>query len=107
MRRLRTRSVGTKLTEDEYALVTAACPEPNLSDWIRRALLAAVRTQPTERVIVAELLALRAIVLALHFSIVSGERLTAERLHTLIDRADGDKLFKAEERLAGCEPRRR
>jgi hypothetical protein len=36
MRNLRTHSIGTQLTDQELATVVAACPEPILSEWIRR-----------------------------------------------------------------------
>ncbi len=112
MRPFRTRSVGIKLSEAEYATLVTACPEPNLSKWSRRTLLAAAQSEPVDRLILAELLAMRAIVLTLHFSIVSGEPMTAERLRALVDRADEEKVLRAQERLAGesnpkSEPRRR
>jgi hypothetical protein len=107
MRRLRTRSVGTKLTDEEYAMLVAACPEPTLSEWIRRVLLSAARAQHVEHLILAELLALRAIVVTLHFSIASGEKLTSETLHHLMELADREKFLKAMERLATAPDRSR
>jgi hypothetical protein len=74
MRHLRTNSVGTKLT-NEFAAVVAACPEPTLSEWICQVPLAVARSQPVDRTILAELLALRAIVITMHFS--NGEKLDA------------------------------
>lgn len=54
----------------------------------------------------AELLALRAILLNLHFAVCSGEPVTAETMRRLIDRADQDKLQHAQERLASADARR-
>jgi hypothetical protein len=100
MRKLRTRTVSTKLTVDEFAIVEAACQEPNLSEWVRRTLLTAASAPSFDRLIVAELLATRAIVVTLHFSALNGEKLTADTLNRLIERADRDKFLKAQERLA-------
>jgi hypothetical protein len=47
----------------------------------------------------AELSALRAILLNVLFRQSNGERLTAEEMQRLVDRADSDKLRKARERL--------
>ena len=47
----------------------------------------------------AELVALRAILLNVLFKQSNGERLTAEEMQRLIERADSDKLRKARERL--------
>jgi hypothetical protein len=47
----------------------------------------------------AELVALRAILLNVLFRQSNGERLTAEEMQRLVDRADSDKLGKARERL--------
>ena len=101
MRNLRTHSVGTKLTDEEFAAVIAACPEPTLSEWIRRVLLTAARQQSVDQLILAELLALRAIVVTMHFSLANGEKLTPDTLHRLMALADDEKFQKASQRLAG------
>jgi hypothetical protein len=48
----------------------------------------------------AELLALRAILLNVLFKLAIGEKPTAEQMQRLIDRADSDKLKKVREGLA-------
>ena len=50
--------------------------------------------------LMAELVALRAILLNVVYKLGNGEKLTAEEMQRLIDRADSDKLKKARERLA-------
>ena len=47
----------------------------------------------------AEVVALRAILLNVLFKQSNGERLTAADMQRLIDRADSDKLMKARKRL--------
>ena len=49
--------------------------------------------------LMAELVALRAILLNVLFKQAKGEPVTAEEMQRLIDRADSDKLRKARERL--------
>jgi hypothetical protein len=47
----------------------------------------------------ADLVALRSILLNALFKLANGQTLTAEEVQRLIDRADSDKLRKARERL--------
>jgi len=74
----RTKSISTKVTEEEYALFESLAGE-----------------QP----IVAELLALRVILLNALFSIANREPLTAQDMQDIINRADAGKSAKALERL--------
>jgi hypothetical protein len=60
-----------------------------------------------EHIFLAELLALRTIVLNLHFALASGEALTPDTVERLIERADHDKIRKAQERLASVSERGR
>jgi len=64
-------------------------------------------TPELEHIFLAELLALRTIVLNLHFALASGEALTPDTVERLIERADHDKIRKAQERLASVSQRRR
>jgi hypothetical protein len=63
-------------------------------------------TEPTgpggaeAQALMAELVALRAILLNVLFKLANREKLTAEEMQRLIDRADSDKVKKARERLA-------
>ena len=53
------------------------------------------------QVLMAELMELRAILLNVVYKLANGEKLTADEMQRLIDRADSDNLRKARERLAG------
>jgi hypothetical protein len=107
---LRTKTLGTKVSEEEFAQLERAASERGLtlSEWCRETLLASVNGQDaksadaggTGQALMAELVALRAILLNVLFKLVNGEKLTAEEMQRLIDRADSDKLKKAKERLA-------
>ena len=96
----RTRSVGTKVTDDEYEVIASAAGTQRISEWLRRVALTTAAAEPADRVLLGELLALRAILLTLHFSVAAGERLTREAMQRLIDRADHDKDLRAQMRLA-------
>ena len=102
---IRTHSVGTKVTEVEYTQLEASASEHgiSISEWCRSILLKkAEGDSPTEvdKALLAEILALRMILLNLHFCVARGEAMTSEEMQTIIDRADQAKARKAEERLA-------
>ncbi|MGO9088279.1 MAG: plasmid mobilization protein [Candidatus Sulfotelmatobacter sp.] len=107
---LRTKTLGTKVSEEEFAQLEGAASERGLtlSEWCRETLLARVNGQGvtsadpgrTGHALMAELVALRAILLNVLFKLANGEKPTAEEMQRLIDRADADKLKKARERLA-------
>jgi hypothetical protein len=97
----RTKSIGTKVTPEEYERVRALASDQPISEWVRAALLdAAARGGEADSVVLAELLALRTILLNLHFHICSGATVTAETMQRLIERADQEKRQQAETRLA-------
>ena len=114
---LRTKSIGFKVTEEEYAQLDAEAQtsKRSLGEWCREVLLASVNGQEPkiatdsagtgEVALMAELVALRAILLNALFKLAKGQPLTAQEMQGLIDRADSDKLKKARERLAqAAEP---
>jgi hypothetical protein len=106
---LRTKSIGTKVSEDEYAQLERAAQKSakTLGEWCREVMLASANGQPEKlngtgseaHAVMAEVVALRAILLNVFFKQAKGEPLTAEEMQRLIDRADWDKLKKARERL--------
>ena len=106
---LRTKSIGFKVSEEEYAQLETAAQASGrtLGEWCREVVLASGQeTKPTglggaeAQALMAELVALRAILLNVLFKLANGEKPTAEEMQRLIDRADSDKLKKARERLA-------
>ena len=95
----RTKSIGTKVTPEEYARMQGlACDQP-VSEWVRAALLKAADPRPADATVLAEVLALRTILLNLHFHLCSGAPVTAETMQRLIERADQEKHQQAEARL--------
>jgi hypothetical protein len=106
---LRTKTLSTKVSQEEFGQLEAAAGECGLtlSEWCRETVLASVNGQKPKtsdpggigHAVMAELVALRAILLNVLFKVANGETLTAEEMQGLIDRADSDKLRKARERL--------
>ena len=106
---LRTKSIGFKVSEEEYSQLetSAQMSGRTLGEWCREVVLASANGQPLKagpgtaeaQALMAELVALRAILLNVLFKLANGEKPTAEEMQRLIDRADSDKLRKARERL--------
>jgi hypothetical protein len=100
---LRTKSISTKVTDEEYSEFEALAGEQTISEWARNVLLNATKANACEQTVLAEVLALRTILLNIHFAISQGQTLTADEMQKLIERADRDKLSKARQRLAESE----
>ena len=99
---LRTKSVGTKVSESEFAILEKRAHSAGLtlSEWTRDVLLAS-QAEPgahVDEVILAELLAFRSLFLNLHYRADNGP-LEKEELRGLIERADGSKMQRARERM--------
>src|SRR6266849_5759238 len=97
---LRTKSISTKVTDEEYAQFEVLAGEQTISEWARDVLLKATKPNAGEQTVLAEVLALRTILLNVHFAVSQGQTLTAEDMRQLFERADQNKLSKAQERLA-------
>ena len=100
MKPLRPRSLGTKLTEGEYARVEAAALKAGvgLSEWCRRAVLEFAErdgAEPTEKVVLAELVSLRSVLFTVVFQLGKGQPVSEEEMRRLIERADREKHKKA------------
>lgn len=98
----RRKSIGTKVSEEEYARLQALAGGRAMSEWVREVLLRELdggQSRPADETLLAEVLALRTILLNVHFTVAKGEAITAEDMQRIIDRADASKLQKAAERL--------
>jgi predicted RNA-binding Zn ribbon-like protein len=101
----RTRSVGTKVSAEEYSRLEACARDKQLSisEWSRQALLATanvVQGTPSEKAILAEVIALRTIVANLIYAFTSDGKVTADQMRAFIERADGTKSARATEILS-------
>ena len=101
----RTKSIGTKITEDEHAQCQALAGTHSLSEWVRATVLRSLQPDALYQALLAEVLALRTILLNLHFASATGRALTVDQMQTLIDGADQDKWTKVPERVAAARGR--
>ena len=86
---LRTKSVGTKVSEPEFAALEtrARASGLTLSEWVRDVLLASspeAGAEAANQVLLGELLALRTILINLLFPV---SKVTPEQMEALIERA--------------------
>ena len=99
----RTNSIGTRLSEAELSEVEAAAVSAGkkVGEWLRDAALAQARSTPanTDPILLAELMAMRTLILNL-FSAASKGPLTDESLRKILAYADSVKQQKADEFLA-------
>jgi hypothetical protein len=105
---LRTRSVGTKVTEAEYGRLEALAGDASvsLSECVRSILrerLERAGWADREEMVLAELLALRTILVNLLLASAKKEATSAAELRALIERADAGKWERA--RRAVAQPR--
>jgi hypothetical protein len=101
----RTKWLGTKVTEDEYAQCQALAGTQRLGEWARAVLLRASESDALQQALLAEVLALRTILLNVHFAAANGQPVTVDRMQMLIERADHDKWDKVRERVAAAVAR--
>jgi len=107
---LRTKSIGSKVTEEEYARLEelAGVTGQSMSEWVRTILIEQLEqraAKATEETVLAELLGLRTILLNLLFTVAKGEVISAEQMQAVIERADAGKMEAGAE-AAGDESRR-
>jgi hypothetical protein len=101
----RTKSLGTKVTEDEFAQCQALAGTRTVSEWVRATLFHGRPPDPVVQALFAEIVALRTILVHLHFASANGDPLTADQMQTLIDGADHDRWQMAAERIAAAAAR--
>jgi len=89
------------ITQAEEERIQRRAAEAGLSksEWCRQAILNALETPPDTRLLLAEFLALRALVLALHTDILQGNKLTEQRVAAAIQQVEAKKFIMAENRL--------
>ena len=99
----RPRSVGTKVTQEEFDRFQgcADARHLSLSEWCREVLSAAsARPFPTEQAILGEVIALRTIVANLIYAFTSDGKVSKEQMRAFVERADQTKLKRANELLS-------
>ena len=103
---LRSRTVGSKVTESEYARLSKMAERRGvtLGEWCREVLARAndsqeVTATAAEQALLAEVVALRTILLNALYKLAPQGDLTDRDLDRLIERADKDRFQRARERL--------
>jgi hypothetical protein len=95
----RSHSITAKVTEEEYVGLLDRAGAQKISTWARERLLDALEPS-RDQTVLAEVVAVRTILVNVLFAIANGQRLTADQMRALIDRADLEKRTKAIARLA-------
>ena len=85
---LRNKSIGTKVSDDEYAGLEklAEARGLTLGEWLRELVLAELIAHPAEQTILAEILALRMLYLNTIQILGAGRELTTDELRKLIEK---------------------
>ncbi len=113
---LRTKSIGTKVSEEEFAALEECARQADmtLSEWVRAVLLAAPGVELPDddaalagRVTLAEVLALRTLFLNLQFRQQAQGPMTEAEMRGLIERADAVKGERARERIEAARSQAR
>ena len=109
-REVRSKSVGTKVTEAELRVLESRAERAGLtlSEWVRDVLLGSsieTGTLAAERAILAEMLAMRAILLNFLLKLSMRQPITEQISRELIAWADENKMKRAMEILAKSSAR--
>lgn len=96
----RTETISTRVTEEEYKDLEAIAQAKGvtMSEWVREVLLNQRGSADGEDVILAELMALRVIVINIVSAQVQGQTMTREKITELIRAADKERFRHAQEK---------
>lgn len=99
--RLKSKSIGTKLTTAQHqAVESEACAHGlGTSEYVRTILLSQVEGDQEIHWLMAEVVGFRLIMVNLIYSLARNERLTADAMRELLERADNDKAKRVQEIL--------
>ncbi len=94
--------ISARLTLAERKLVASAADRAGLttSQWARSIIVNALCSPIETRALMAEFLALRAVILTLHANVAQGRKYTPEMIEALLAQADEAKFRLADQRLA-------
>ncbi|HKM48868.1 MAG TPA: hypothetical protein VJX69_14850 [Terriglobales bacterium] len=100
---LRNKSIGTKVSEDEYGQLEKLAEGRGLtlSEWLRELALTELTAHPVDEIILAEVLGLRMLFLNVVRVFGQDGEVTTEQLRKLIERIDREKQGKAAALLNG------
>ncbi len=95
------KSVSTKLSGSQYAILSAGAHDRGLSvsEHSRQIIITALsgkQLNEQTQILQGEFKALRSIILNIIFAIITGEQLTKEQMQYLINRADQENYSRGE-----------
>ena len=107
---VRGRTISTRVTEEEWTTLESLWTSCGLTrgEWCRQVLLSQAESSPAVAapdsasemlLLLAEVLASRTILINLLHALGRGDSLSPEQVRSLTDRADGEKLRRALDRL--------
>ena len=88
----RTKSIGTKVTPEEYARIQALAGEQPVSEWVRAALLKATDASPADSIVLAELLAHPQAAMCFHWQPLE-RQVRVEGVTTTVSDQEADEYF--------------
>lgn len=102
MSRARGRTISIRLNDAERSVLQAVAAPETIGGWARQVLFnEAFVARPTNAdAILAEIAALRTIVVNISYALATGEPLSADGTQRLLARADEEKRALAKERVA-------
>ena len=102
-----TRHVGTRLTPKEATRLERRAQEQGLtaSEWLRQVTLQVLEFPSAARLLLAELMSLRKIVLALHADLLQGHKPTEPRIRQAVEEAESTKFAMADNRIQAFRSR--
>jgi hypothetical protein len=95
MRSRRTKGITIKVTDEQYAALARLADGQTVTAWVHQVVLATATPRTADQVLLAEVLALRTIVLNLLFALANGETPTVDAMKRLIERVDNEKARRA------------
>jgi hypothetical protein len=101
----RLKAISSKVSVREYEVIAARAGTLTVSEWARQTLMEAAQPNQFPFTLLAEMTALRIILLNAHYSVANGHPLSVDEMRQLVERADADRWRRAEERLAAFRTR--
>jgi hypothetical protein len=100
--RFRTRSVGTKVTSDEFESLTGRARKggQTLSEWTRDVLLRESRSDDKNFDLICEIVGLQLLLMNVLAPLARGEKISAEQFQAIVKSVQSTKLKAAEEMLS-------
>jgi hypothetical protein len=96
-----TEYIRARVTQPEGDRIRECAEAAGLtkSEWCRQVILSAIDTPAQTQILLSDFLALRTLVLALHTEILTGNKVTEQRITAMIQHVEAKKFARAENRI--------